>query len=77
MSAACLGRARQTQGRRRHPRLRWFIYVEYCRPDGARDWAAIERPRSQDLDALFGQAQWLELPDIDPQRTTDWLDAMN
>ncbi|NVK40212.1 MAG: hypothetical protein HWE39_03145 [Oceanospirillaceae bacterium] len=56
------------------PHPHWFLYVEYCRRDGARDWVLIERPDSADLDSLFGEAQWLELPQIDPQRTRDWLD---
>lgn len=58
------------------PQPQWFLYVEYCRHDSARDWIRIERPCTQELDDLFDEAQWLELPQIDPQRTRNWLDNM-
>ncbi|GGO87283.1 hypothetical protein GCM10011348_40110 [Marinobacterium nitratireducens] len=52
----------------------WFVYIEYCRHDGAREWVLIERPCSTDLDELFAAAQWRELPRIDPAGTRAWLD---
>jgi len=68
---AARGKRKDDQG---VPQPHWFVYVEYCRHDGARDWVLIERAETADLDALFDQAQWLELSQIDPQRTRNWLD---
>ncbi|MBV1788450.1 hypothetical protein KQ940_10310 [Marinobacterium sp. D7] len=68
------------QGKRKNdqsiPQPRWFLYIEYCRRNGARDWVLIERSRAQPLDDLFAEVPWLELPGIDPKRTGDWLDRV-
>ncbi len=54
----------------------WFLYIEYCRENGARTCKKLELPRAGgDLEALFDKALWMDLPHIDAQRTRDWLET--
>ncbi|GGB97998.1 hypothetical protein GCM10011352_25130 [Marinobacterium zhoushanense] len=69
---AAQGKRKDDWGR---PQPRWFLYIEYCRRDGARDWILIERPCSQATDDLFDEVPWLDLREIDPKLTREWLDA--
>jgi len=71
---AARGKRRDDRG---VPRPHWFLYVEYCRRDGARDWKLIERPCTREINELFDEVPWLELPTIDPKRTREWLDLDN
>ncbi|WP_020683383.1 hypothetical protein [Marinobacterium rhizophilum] len=54
----------------------WFLYIEYCTGNGTRIWQKLERTQADcNLETLFGQALWAELPRIDAARTRQWLDA--
>lgn len=57
------------------PHAHWFVYVEYCRTDGRHGYRLLERSCCQRLDSLFDLISGLELPEIAPQRTREWLAA--